>query len=639
MAQTDPVLAARRSVARRWLMRLAVAALVIEGAWLTGINLALNLPATQAWLNSLRPEKFNVAWQSAWSWYPGQVQVNGASVSGQSRRIQYQAEAERVRARLAILPLLQHRVEITHASVENGRYLQRPRLEPDKDYSAALPWFPEIRGYPVAAVSEHPPSNRRPWLVIVKDARVTGPQTVWIGRLHAQFEASVEARLDVRSRVGPLNLDVGRIKLALQRVWADDGREILSGGAASGTLHLGPYRWRENRGLKAVRFLDLDLNLGLQSDSLKFVQLFLLKYPTLKTSGKGMANGRVVIRDGIVAPGTDLRVDASELAVADPPFAVEGHGGVSLSAGGQAPLPFTVTFHFDDLSVLDLSDRSPFLAGRDLNLILEDTGDLVPHDAAGAEAPQPFRATMKVANAALDMRMFNGYLPPNSPLTFTSGNADFTADIALTPANASGGFTLWGKDLSVRLDEQDLGLDLRFDGVVAGGTPPERRFDLAGSKLTLNRAWVLGEESQFDESDWSATVTMNKVDLVLQRPVDLDLAADLSMSDTRPLAALFRNHGGPKWIARRMTVEDLAGAASLLLRDNQIYVPDAHLGADQLEVGMKGIIREPESHGMYYLRYRRLDALLNFNGDKRDMVLIGSRKKFDAFQVPLPASP
>jgi len=638
MAQPDRRLA-WRSVARRWGIRLAVAALVIEGAWLIGINLALNLPATRAWINTLRPEKVNVSWQSAWSWYPGQVEVRGASVAGQSPRMQYQAEADRVRASLALLPLLRHRAEITHARVENGRYLQRPRLEPGKDYSAQLPFFPEIRGYPVAAVTERLPSRRKPWLVTVEDARVEGPQTVWIGRLQARLEARVEARLEVRSQGGPLNLDVGGIHLALQRVWADDGREVLSGGEISGKLHLGPYRWRENRGLESVRFLDLDLELALESKSLKFVQLFLLKYPTLKTDGYGAAKGRVVIRDGCIAPGTDLRVDAGELAVTLPPFIVEGNGDVTLAADSQALLPFKVAYHFDDLRVLDLSDRSPFLAGRGLDAFLEDDGDLVPRHEAGAEPEQRYRANLKVASATLDMRTINRYLPPNSPLTFTSGDADFSADVGLTPDDATGGFTLWGKDLGVRLDEQDLGLDLRLDGVVAGGTPPERRFDLAGSTLTLNRVWVLGEESEFDESDWSATAKLNQVDWVLRRPMDLDLAADLAMSDTRPLAALFRNHGGPKWIARRMTVGGLTGDARLVLRDDQLYVPEASLGADQLEVGMKGVLREPDNHGMFYLRYHRLDALLSFDGDKRDVSLIGSRKKFDAFNVPLPASP
>jgi hypothetical protein len=39
---------------------------------------------------------------------------------------------------------------------------------------------------------------------------------------------------------------------------------------------------------------------------------------------------------------------------------------------------------------------------------------------------------------------------------------------------------------------------------------------------------------------------------------------------------------------------------------------------------------------MVYLRYKRLDALLNFENGNRKIVLIGPLKKFEAYSVPLP---
>jgi len=42
----------------------------VELAYVILFNLALQLPATQTWLSQLRPEKFHVEWESAWTWYP-----------------------------------------------------------------------------------------------------------------------------------------------------------------------------------------------------------------------------------------------------------------------------------------------------------------------------------------------------------------------------------------------------------------------------------------------------------------------------------------------------------------------------------------------------------------------------------------
>lgn len=627
----------KRGTARRWVVRLILAVLLLEAAWLLGINLALRAGATQAWLNSLRPDKVNLAWASAWSWIPGRVEVRGAVVSGQTWRLQWQAEADRVQARVALLPLFRRRVEISAGEVANGRYFQRPRLEPGMDYSDALPFYPDIRGFPVAEVGEPPTYLNPPWQVSIADARLSGPQSVWIGRLQAQLEARADVRLETRSQGGPLDLHVEPLEFDIHRAWADAGRDILSGGELRGTVHLGPYRWREHRGLQSVRFLDLDLEVVLESDSLDFVRLFLHKYPALEADGHGAASGRLVVRDGVVAADTQLHVNAGDLVVALPPFAVQGHGVVRLEGTDRAELPFTMNFAFADLDVLHYDDRSAFLAGQGLQVRLEGDGDLVPRLAAATGEQAPFRAAVEVAEAALDVRAFNRYLPPNSPLTFTGGDAAFTAGLMLTEKSAGGDFQLQGDAVRVRLDEQDLGLDLRLDGLVSGGTPPRRRFDLGGSVLTLDRAWVQGEEERFDEVDWRARADMHSLDLALGQPVVVDLEADLAVSDTRPLAALFRNNGGPDWIARRLTVDDLTGRARLSLRDERLFVPDAKLGAEELEVAMKGVVGEPFSQGLFYLRYKRLDALLRFEGGERDIILFRSRRKFDEYQAPLPA--
>lgn len=629
----------RRNPWRRWLLRAMVALLALELAWLGAVNLALALPLTQSWLNGLRPEKVRVSWQSAWSWYPGRVSVEGAVVSGQTPRFQWQAEADRVRGSVALLPLLQRRVEVARGDVVNGRYRQRPRLAPEKDYGAALDWYPDIEGYPVAPEGTRPRSRKPPWTVTVDGARLSGRHAVWINRLQAELSGTARADLTVRSQGGPLELDIPSLDLALQRAWADADEEILSAGRLGGSYHLGPYGYRDHRGIQALRFMDADLEIGVQSRSLEFLELFLLNYPDLRTRGTGTASGRIVLRAGRVADGTDLRVDATDLSVSHEPFLATGNGTVTASHAA-ADLPFTVGFRFDGLEVRHLADEDLFFTGEDLAFTLEDSGDLVPRAREAAGDPRPYRASIDLPEALVpDMRTFNRYLPPTFPAQFAGGSADLAARMTLTPDDAGGTLHLRGQDLRATLDTQELelGLDLAFDGIVAGGRPAERFFDLSGSRLTLDRARVVGAESRLEEEDdWFAEADFRTVELVLARPVDLVLDADLGLSDTRPLTALFRNNGGPDWIARRLEVDDLSGSASVVLRGETLYVPETRLGGEVLEFAVRGVIGESATESAAYLRYRRLDVLLRMEDDDRDVILLQPREKYEAYRPPSP---
>jgi hypothetical protein len=73
-----------------WLKRITIAVVVFELAYLALGNLALQWPVTQTLLNKIRPDKFEVRWEEAWTWYPFRVHARGVSANGQSHRQQWQ---------------------------------------------------------------------------------------------------------------------------------------------------------------------------------------------------------------------------------------------------------------------------------------------------------------------------------------------------------------------------------------------------------------------------------------------------------------------------------------------------------------------------------------------------------------------
>ena len=111
----------------------------IELVYLLLVNGALQLQLTQDLVNKIRPEKFYVSWEQAWSWYPFRVHAEGIFANGQARTQQWEVTATSASGSISVLPLILKHVYLSDVQAENIDYRQRPRLKPDDDYTAMLP--------------------------------------------------------------------------------------------------------------------------------------------------------------------------------------------------------------------------------------------------------------------------------------------------------------------------------------------------------------------------------------------------------------------------------------------------------------------------------------------------------------------
>ena len=131
---------------KTWSYRIVITVLLAELAYLVLFNMALHLPLTQTLVNQIKPEKFSVTWEKAWTWLPFRVHAQGISANGQTSSQQWQAEVPAASASISILPLLGKSVKIHSVEASDIEYFQRPRPKPDKDYAATRAFFPPIKG-------------------------------------------------------------------------------------------------------------------------------------------------------------------------------------------------------------------------------------------------------------------------------------------------------------------------------------------------------------------------------------------------------------------------------------------------------------------------------------------------------------
>ena len=619
--------------------------LLVELGYLLLANLALQLPLTQDIVNLVRPEKFHVRWDSAWTWYPFRVHARGVSANGQSRSQQWQLDVGSASGSVSLLPLVLKRVYVRNLRVSGVEYRQRPRLKPDRDYSAILDHFPPIEGREIAPADTSPRNEKRPWKVWINNASNEGDVGLWIYNLQGSLRGSAVADLAVESRGGPFSLDARELDLQLFPAYLNGDAEIFNGGTLTGELGFSPFIPRENKGLRLLPHLWLDTLLDLQVKGLGFINLFTGNLGDFNIRGAGRVSGSLKYAQGFVLAGTDLLAEAENLSLDLREMNVLGQGSVRISTPEDQDKPLTLAIGYDELSVTRDGDSAPFLRGESLQLAYGGSNYIVPRPGLDLDTfmnDEEYRKRRENNTLLIDiedatlvnMAIINDYLPAGAGLAFTTGSALLQADVDARAEDVRGGLQLQGSDIGMELDGQELQGDLAVDLVITGGTPREFRLQLDGSSITLNEVRVAGANQRFDDAKWAATVLFDRAEAVADNPPFLSADARLKVSDTGPLVALFDNHGDPpRWVSRQLLLKDIEGQASVELQDKRLQVDKARVLSDKAELAAKAVFYQTGRDGVIYARYRKLDLLLKMTGEKGNLDVFRAREKFEAYRL------
>jgi hypothetical protein len=131
---------------KRWLVRIVVVLVIVEVAYVAAVNAALNLPATQDYINQLKPEKFRFRWDQAWSWYPFRVHVTNFNGNFQSWSQQWEISVPEVSGTFAVTSLMSKTVHFYDMDGGDIDLKFRPRPRPDRNDANIRQFYPTIEG-------------------------------------------------------------------------------------------------------------------------------------------------------------------------------------------------------------------------------------------------------------------------------------------------------------------------------------------------------------------------------------------------------------------------------------------------------------------------------------------------------------
>ena len=628
------------------LKRILISLLALELGYLVVVNGALQLQITQDLVNKIRPEKFYVSWERAWSWYPFRVHAEGVFANGQARTQQWEVTATSASGSLSVLPLILKHVYLSNLQAESIDYRQRPRLKADVDYTNRLAYFPEIKGREVVPVETAELKKKRPWKIHINDLQATGEHRFWVYNLQGTASGPATGNLYTETRRGAFWLDVEQFELDLGPAFLNGNAEAFRGGTVAGSLGFSPLVRAENPGRRMLRFAYLDADLDLAVDSLDFINMLTGNLGNFSITGAGQVQGRLSISDGFVRAGTQLSATADNLGVDMYDINVLGKGVVNIHTPETEDTPLGLDVQYDQLTATRAEEPAPFLIGEALHLEYRGSNFITPDPSLGlADLWDDEEARQRRADNSLnlfieratvpDMSALNYHLPPETALQFAGGTTELNAEIFFGEELLNGTIKLDSRATQVQIDEQRLKADLDIDMNLAGGNPRTFTADFSGSILRLFNVYVEGEKEQFEGDYWSTSLEVSTGEGTFAQPIELSAKSLITVSDTRPLVALFKNRSRtPKWLGNMMSVKNLDGEAEMQLTGGKLKVPLAYVDSEKAEVGIKATFFEGEREGVVYARFKKLDTLVKRLDGKRNVDVIKAREKFEAYELP-----
>ena len=485
------------------------------------------------------------------------------------------------------------------------------------------------------------------------ELRLVSPQAA-VGFRDYGFETGLDLGLQLRSEaLGQASIDVSGSYLKLdgsvlgqdQRGESDEWRSSLAIERGLLSLDLPAddkqpgfkvmFNSLRQQGLKAsLAQMSGEFEVGGQVSDLAWVGLLFDNPFHIGVSGSGTLQADLRLVAGSLAEGTTIRANAAQLGVHFLDYQVVGDGAVALNVtrGGRQP-DMDLSMQVSDAVFKRNAEQQAFV--EDVTLDLRAQGrNLGAKPGRGSPDPS-VDLRLKIPQArVIDMAVYSQYFPAKFPLQVLGGEADLKADIRLTPGTADGYVRLTTEGLRMRLDQQQIDGELSADIRLAGGTPQDMAFDISGSTLLLDRVQVRGQTEGYTADDWRARISLREANTVWRKPLRLDMRADLEISDSRPVVAIFSNQRGKHgWLSKLLTIKDIQGEVDLKLDDQRLTINRTYADSDKIGIGAKGIISPDTRSGVFYARWRKLKGIVEVRDGERGFSIIGAKKKFDAYRA------
>jgi len=588
-----------------------------------------------------RPERLSMRWASAWTPWPGVVHVRGFEMRGQSRGFQWWLAVDSATFDVSLLGLLDRELRMSPLHGSGVAFHLRRRLDaPPRSVPPEPDLYPPIPGLanPPARKPEaiYPEGRKRPWHLLFTGVDLDGLREVWIEEYRFAGKARAAGGFDA--------VDQERLEVLPTRL------DILSGGFSMGALGSGPrstpilldaagrvdgriepYAPSRFHGWDVFRFVSGRAALQGRVTSLDFLDVFLRKTRWVDVRvGPGPLRTDVRVRRGELLPGSrlDARPESVTLGFLD--YRADGFGGVTwsvLPAGKRDERKGRVTLLFDRFTLQRHGYPRPHVRGRGLRI---DADSAAPRFGA-LFVPERLAIDMPRAEVP-DLSFYNAYLPQKSPVTVTAGSGTMSGRFAAVAPGwrGAGEVRLAARSFEAVLDKKRLRGTLSLDTRLRMSLE-DHRYDISGSEADLTDVVLLDGPAG---APWWARTHLDQAVLTPGGPVSLHTRLESTLSDSRPLFALFapaQRNRLLRWVDRLVDIRGIGATAELTVGKGFLDVSHLAVAGGKAELLARLRFAGARRQGILYASYGALNVGLEMEGAKEDWKLLHAKQWFESY--------
>ena len=509
-----------------WLRNAIIILFLFEIIYLAVINLALSLPVTQTLINQIKPDKFAVSWEKAWSWYPFRVHATGVSANGQTGTQQWQVDSPQASASISLVPLIWKSVNLSSTDVSDAVFHLRPRPRADKDHSKIRPYFAPIENrkletepVPVAAKKKG-----KSWDISVDDIHASGSHRVWVYQLQTELNGELQADINFRTRGGPFSLNDGVVDVNIGSITINGDREVVRNGHIKGALTFSPFVPRENKGIKALEFLSVDADIKTETESLAFLNFYIEGFYGMEVAGRGNIDGHLNYQLGTLKAGNSLLISADELAVDLLAYRAQGEGDIRLEVTEAEPDVMDFEIKFGELDGLHAKSNEVLVRGDGITFSGKGRTQLLP--VGGNERIASQLAVNVPSIRVPDLVYYQRFKPPAWQFKFHGGEGEHQGNAELTQTGFTGPTRLTSTEADVGIKGFQFSADLDMNMNVDAPEIVDSGVDVSGSYVRIENARLSNEDTATAEP-WKASIEIEQGRVKLLLPDDMSSQAGI----------------------------------------------------------------------------------------------------------------
>jgi hypothetical protein len=277
--------------------------------------------------------------------------------------------------------------------------------------------------------------------------------------------------------------------------------EVLRTGALKGAFGLTPMVPKQSKGMKMLPHVILDADIGVDINSLRFIEAFTRSFNNIKIDGTGLVNGHLNMAGGKVLEGTSLAIDADNIDLKLLDHHMFGDGGITIGMGPTTDGLLDLKLSYNNLSVSHADNPKPSLTGTGLELVLQADGDLT-HESS-AEDDSRYMSLAIDGLTAPDLSLFQRYLPDKWPLRLYGGSGALKGTVSLSNDAFNIDLQLTSESADIGMENYQFSTNLDIALMVDNPSIRTSPTTISGSYIRLNGASLVRQGEQ-ESKPWTA---------------------------------------------------------------------------------------------------------------------------------------